>query len=73
MYTDERFRDLERACREKAALAEKEMLYWLAEADDWARRITPDLFIERIVTRERSRLEGDAPFTFIAERESGAP
>jgi hypothetical protein len=37
---EERWRDfsaLEKMCRERAKVAEKEMTYWLAEAEEWAR------------------------------------
>ena len=36
-------------CRERAAVAKREMEYWLAEADEWKRlRKSPDAFIEGI-------------------------
>jgi hypothetical protein len=36
-------------CRERAALARKEMDYWLAEAEEWRRlKESPDMSIERI-------------------------
>lgn len=31
------FNTLEKMCRERARMAEKEMHYWLAEAEEWAR------------------------------------
>jgi hypothetical protein len=31
------FSTLEKMCRERARMAEKEMSYWLAEAEEWAR------------------------------------
>lgn len=31
------FSTLEKTCLERARLAEKEMNYWLAEAEEWAR------------------------------------
>jgi hypothetical protein len=37
MYSKSQFCDLEVMCRERAAVARKEMEYWLAEADEWAR------------------------------------
>jgi hypothetical protein len=37
MYSKSQFYDLEVMCRERAAVARKEMEYWLAEADEWAR------------------------------------
>jgi hypothetical protein len=37
MYSKSQFYDLEVMCRKRAAVARKEMEYWLAEADEWAR------------------------------------
>jgi hypothetical protein len=37
MYSKSQFYDLERMCNERAAAARKEMDYWLAEAEEWAR------------------------------------
>jgi hypothetical protein len=38
-------------CCERAALAKKEMEYWLAEAEEWKQlRESPDPFAERRVT-----------------------
>jgi hypothetical protein len=35
MYSRNKFATLENMCRERAALAEKEMEYWLSEAEEW--------------------------------------
>jgi hypothetical protein len=37
MYSKIQFYDLEVMCHERAATARKEMDYWLAEAEEWAR------------------------------------
>ena len=37
MDSRNKFAALEAMCREKAALAKKEMDYWLAEANEWKR------------------------------------
>jgi hypothetical protein len=37
MESRSKFAALEAMCREKAALAKKEMDYWLAEANEWKR------------------------------------
>jgi hypothetical protein len=37
MYSKSQFYDLEVMCRERSAAARKEMEYWLAEAEEWAR------------------------------------
>jgi hypothetical protein len=37
MYTKSQFHALEVMCRERAVVAAKEMEYWLAEAEEWAR------------------------------------
>jgi hypothetical protein len=37
MYSKSQFYDLEIMCRERAATARKEMDYWQAEAEEWAR------------------------------------
>jgi hypothetical protein len=37
MYSKSQFNDLEVMCHERAAVARKEMEYWLAEAEEWAR------------------------------------
>jgi hypothetical protein len=47
MHSRHRFGSLENMCRERAALARKEMEYWLAEAEEWRRlREAPDRFME---------------------------
>lgn len=37
MDSSKRFLALETMCRERAQLAKKELEYWLAEAEEWAR------------------------------------
>jgi hypothetical protein len=37
LYSKSQFYDLEVVCHERAAAARKEMDYWLAEAEEWAR------------------------------------
>jgi hypothetical protein len=37
MYSKSQFHALEVMCRERAVVAAKEMEYWLAEAEEWAR------------------------------------
>jgi len=37
MNPPSRFASLETMCRERAALAKKDMEYWLAEAEEWRR------------------------------------
>jgi hypothetical protein len=37
MYSKSQFYDLELMCHERAAAARKDMEYWLAEAEEWAR------------------------------------
>jgi hypothetical protein len=58
MYSKEQFAALELMCRERAALAKKEMeyalaLYWLAEADEWKEigEFLRDPFIDIIAHR----------------------
>ena len=44
MYSKDEFAAFEFMCRGRAALAKKEMEYWLAEADEWkqsANLLTP--------------------------------
>jgi hypothetical protein len=44
-----RFTSLEIMCRERAAIAQKEMEYWLAEAEEWKRlKESSDAFIDRL-------------------------
>ena len=51
MNSKDQFAALEVMCRERAALAKKEMEYWLAEAEEWKQlRESPDPFAERRVT-----------------------
>jgi hypothetical protein len=43
MYSKPEFYALEVMCRERAAAARKELDYWLAEAEEWARvRLSSD-------------------------------
>ena len=35
MYSRNKFAALENMCRQRAALAKKEMDYWLSEAEEW--------------------------------------
>jgi len=57
MYSRAQFAALELMCRERAALAKKEMEYslaeyWLAEAEEWKEfGDLPDPFIDRIANR----------------------
>jgi hypothetical protein len=57
MYSKKQFAALELMCRERAALAKKEMEYWLmeywlAEAEEWKQlRESLDPFIGRIANR----------------------
>jgi hypothetical protein len=37
MYSKSQFCALEEMCRERAAVARKEMEYWLKEAEEWMR------------------------------------
>jgi hypothetical protein len=37
MYSKRQFHDLEVMCRQRAAVARKEMEYWLKEAEEWTR------------------------------------
>ncbi len=37
MYSRSQFCDLEVMCRQRAAVARKEMEYWLNEAEEWTR------------------------------------
>jgi hypothetical protein len=47
MNSKTQFASLEMMCRERAALARKEMEYWLAEAEEWKRlNESRDLLIE---------------------------
>jgi hypothetical protein len=60
MYSSAQFAALELMCRERAALARKEMEfslaeYWLAEAEEWkAFKDLTDPFIERLRTAQVS-------------------
>ncbi len=47
MYSGDQFASFEFMCLERAALAKKEMEYWLAEAEEWKQlRETADPFVE---------------------------
>jgi len=51
MNSQDQFAAFEFMCRERAALAQKEMEYWLAEAEEWKRlRECADPSIEGTVT-----------------------
>ena len=51
MNSKDQIAGLEVMCRERAALAKKEMEYWLAEAEEWKQlRESPVPFAERRVT-----------------------
>jgi hypothetical protein len=51
MSSKDQFAALEVMSRERAALAKKEMEYWLAEAEEWKQlRESPDPSVERSVT-----------------------
>ena len=51
MNSKDQFVALEVMCREREALAKKEMEYWLAEAEEWKQlRESPDPFAERRIT-----------------------
>jgi hypothetical protein len=51
MNSKDQFAALEVMSRERAAVAKKEMEYWLAEAEEWKQlRESPDPSVERGVT-----------------------
>ena len=51
MDSQEQFAAFEFMCRARASLAEKEMEYWLAEAEQWKRlRELPEPFVQGSVT-----------------------
>ena len=52
MSSKSRFAALEIMCQERAAVAKKEMEYWLAEAEEWKQlKESPDAFIKRVPTQ----------------------
>jgi hypothetical protein len=65
MYSKRQFAALERMCRERAALARKEMEYllmeyWLAEAEEWKQfRESADPFKGRIAKRSSDLAESN--------------
>jgi hypothetical protein len=60
MYSNNQFAALELMCRERAALAQKEMEYWLTEAEEWKQlRESPDPFKERIANRSSDLAESN--------------
>src|ERR1700716_1808018 len=69
MNSKDQFAALEVMCREREALAKKEMEYWLAEAEEWKQlRESPDPFAEDVSPRPRvipdptiNRLHATAP------------
>ena len=51
MNSQEQFAAFELMCRARASLAEKEMEYWLAEAEEWKQlRELPEPFVQGSVT-----------------------
>ena len=51
MNSHEQFAAFEFMCRARASLAEKEMEYWLAEAEQWKQlRELPEPFVQASVT-----------------------
>jgi hypothetical protein len=51
MNSQEQFAAFEFMCRARASLAEKEMEYWLAEAEQWKQlRELPEPFVQGRVT-----------------------
>jgi hypothetical protein len=49
MYSSNQFAKLEIMCRERAALAKKEMEYWLTEAEEWKQlRKSPAPFVDGV-------------------------
>jgi hypothetical protein len=51
MNSKDQFAGLEVMCRERAALAKKEMEYWLAEAEEWKQlRQSSEPFAESRIT-----------------------
>jgi hypothetical protein len=51
MNSQEQFAAFEFMCRARASLAEKEMEYWLAEAEEWKQlRELPEPFVQGSVT-----------------------
>jgi hypothetical protein len=49
---ERKFSTLEKMCRERAKMAEKEMHYWLAEAEEWARlKNSSSAFAESVATQ----------------------
>ena len=51
MNSHEQFAAFEFMCRARASLAEKEMEYWLAEAEQWKQlRELPEPFVQGSVT-----------------------
>jgi hypothetical protein len=66
MYSKSQFHALELMCRERAVVAAKEMEYWLAEAEEWARvrsrygdelTIAPELAHVQVVAGARQRAD----------------
>jgi hypothetical protein len=60
MNSKRQFAALELMCRERAALAKKEMEYWLTEAEEWKElRNSPEPFDERIANRSNDLAESN--------------
>jgi hypothetical protein len=60
MNSQEQFAGFEFMCRARAALARKEMEYWLAEAEEWKQfRELPEPFGQRSVAPDTGYSEPD--------------
>jgi hypothetical protein len=62
MYSKRQFCDLELMCRERAAVARKEMEYWLNEAEEWTRVSTMALSSPTLQPGELGTEEIDTSF-----------
>jgi hypothetical protein len=60
MYSKSQFCALEVMCRQRAAIARKEMEYWLNEAEEWTRVSTIAPSNATLQPRERSTKKIDA-------------
>ena len=59
MDSQNQFYALEVMCRERAAVTKKEMIYWLTEAEEWARfRKSSD---QSLVAAQASRSNSEPP------------
>ena len=60
MNSQEQFAAFEFMCRARAALAKKEMNYWLAEAGEWKQlRELPEPFVQERVTPDTGHSEAN--------------